>query len=63
MELTYQQILAEQYEENAKNLLVYQQDYENDEEDVDEYDPDNYNNNDLPEKEEFNKILNLNESP
>ena len=56
MELTYQQILAEQYEENAKNLLVYQQEYENDEEDVDEYDPDTYNNNDLPEKEEFNKF-------
>jgi hypothetical protein len=36
--LTYQQLLAEQYEENAKNLLVYQQTaYEDVEDDIEEH--------------------------
>lgn len=52
--LTYQQILAEQYEENAKKLLVQQQDYE--EEDVDAYDRDDLSENELEDKELFNRF-------
>lgn len=52
--LTYQQILAEQYDENAKKLLVQQQDYE--EEDVDAYDKDEYDENELEDKELFNRF-------
>jgi len=55
MEVTYQQILAEQYDENAKNLLVRANEYSGDEY-VDEYDHDNYELNDLSNKEEFNKF-------
>ena len=52
--LTYQQILAEHYEENAKKLLLRQQDYE--EEDVDAYDRDDYDENELADKELFNRF-------
>lgn len=55
MELTYQQILAEQYDENAKNLLVRPNEVETDEY-VDENNHGDYEDNDLPEKEEFNKF-------
>lgn len=55
MELTYQQILAEQYDENAKNLLVHPNEVETDEY-VDENNHGDYDDNDLPEKEEFNKF-------
>lgn len=53
-DLTYQQILAEQYEENARNLLVQQQDYEED--DVDTYEKQDYTNNELADKELFNRF-------
>lgn len=52
--LTYQQILAEHYEENAKKLLVQQQDYED--EDVDAYDKDEYDENELEDKQLFNRF-------
>lgn len=55
MDLTYQQILAEQYDENAKNLLVTPNEAASDEY-VDEYEYDDYEKNDLPNKEEFNKF-------
>jgi len=55
MDLTYQQILAEQYDENAKMLLVQQMnDYED--EDVDGYNAREYEDNDISDKEEFNKF-------
>lgn len=54
MELTYQQILAEQYDENAKTVLVQQQDYE--EEDVDDYNYEDYDENELPDRADFNKF-------
>lgn len=50
---TYQQLLAEVYEENAKNLLVNQNEYE---EDVDEHEETDHENNELEDKEEFNKF-------
>ena len=50
----YQQLLAEQYEENARNLLVYQHEYEDD--DVDEHAQEDYDVKDLPDKEEFNRV-------
>lgn len=52
--LTYHEILAEQYEENAKKVLVQQQDYED--EDVDAYDADSYEENELADKELFNRF-------
>jgi hypothetical protein len=55
MELTYQQVLADQYEENAKSVLVYQQEYET-EENVDEYEEDNYEDKELADKELFNRV-------
>ncbi len=51
---SYQQLLAEQYEENARNLLVHQQDYEED--DVDEHEDHDYSNRELEDKEAFNKF-------
>lgn len=53
MDLTYQQILAEVYEENAKNLLVHPNEYSDEEEEA--YEKYDYEANDLPDKEEFNK--------
>lgn len=50
----YQQLLAEQYEENARNLLVHPNDYEED--DVNEYEEEDYDVKDVPDKEEFNRI-------
>lgn len=55
MDLTYQQILAEQYDENAKILLVTPNEYSG-EDYVDEYEHQDYEKNDLPNKEEFNKF-------
>ncbi len=50
----YQQLLAEQYEENARNLLIYPNDYEED--DVDEHAQEDYDLKDVPDKEEFNRV-------
>jgi hypothetical protein len=54
MDLNYQQVLAEVYEENAKNVLVHQPEY--DDEDKPAYEEYDYDDNDLPDKEEFNKF-------
>jgi len=55
MELTYQQVLAEQYDENSKNLLVQQMD-DYDYAEIADYNAELYDENDLPEKDEFNKF-------
>ena len=55
MDITYQQILAEQYDENAKMLLV-QQEHEYDYEMVKANHEDLYSDNELEDKEEFNKF-------
>lgn len=54
MELNYQQILAEVYDDNAKNLLATQPDYEDDE-DREPYEEYDYDGNELPDPDEFNK--------
>lgn len=54
MELTYQQVLAEVYEENSKNVLVHQTEYDDD--DRDPYDKDDYDDNKLENPDEFNKF-------
>jgi hypothetical protein len=54
MDLTYQQVLAEVFDENAKNTLVFQQEFENDE--VEEYTTNQHENNELDEPELFNKF-------
>lgn len=57
---TYQELLAEQYEDNAKNLLVYQKQYENadDEEgDVDYNEDQDYSNYQLEDPDKFNQFL------
>ena len=54
MDLTYQQVLAEHYDENAKNLLIQQMDdyeYAN----IEEYNIELHEENDLPDKDEFIK--------
>ena len=53
MELSYHQILAEVYDENAKNILVDQNEYED--EDQPPYEQYNYGDNELESPEEFNK--------
>lgn len=52
--LTYQQILAEQFEENAKNTLVYQHHYEED--DVDEHEEHEYDKYEVDDEEGFKKF-------
>lgn len=54
MDLNYQQILAEVYEDNARNLLVHPNEYSDEEEDA--YETHDYDANSLPDKEEFNKF-------
>lgn len=49
---TYQELLAEVYEENAKSVLVHQQEYEDD---AEPYEEEDYSENELEDKEEFNK--------
>jgi hypothetical protein len=51
----YHQLLAEQYEENAKNLLVYQREYEDEDGDVDRHTTKNYDVHELDEPELFNQ--------
>ncbi len=56
---TYQELLAEQYEDNAKNLLVFQRQYENeddDEGDVDYHEEQDYSQYQLKEPEKFNEF-------
>jgi hypothetical protein len=53
MELTYHQILAEVYDENAKDVLVLHNEYEESEE---AYEDKDYSENELSEPEEFNKF-------
>ena len=51
---TYQELLAEVFEETAKNVLVYQQEYEN--EDAEPYEEEDYSENELEDRDEFNKF-------
>ena len=51
---TYQELLAEVYEENAKSNLVYQQEFED--EDAHPYEDEDYSENELEDKDEFNKF-------
>lgn len=55
MDVTYQQILAEQYDENAKMLLV-QQEHEYEYDKVRAHHEDMYEENELDNPEEFNKF-------
>jgi hypothetical protein len=54
MEPTYQQLLAEVYDENAKNVLVHQTEY--DDENQPGYEEFDYSDNELEDKEAFNKF-------
>lgn len=54
-QLTYQQILAEAYEENSRNLLVHQNEYEDDDQ-VEDHETKDYDNQELESPEEFNRI-------
>jgi len=54
MELTYQQVLAEVYEENSKNLLVHHAEY--DDEDKEPHSKHNFEDNNLEDAEDFNKF-------
>ena len=57
---TYQELLAEQYEDNAKNLLVYQKQYENEDDeegDVDYNEERDYSNYQLEDPDKFNQFL------
>lgn len=53
--LTYQQILAEQYEENARSLLVHPNEYEDDEQ-VEDREDHEYDKQELEDQDEFNKV-------
>jgi hypothetical protein len=54
---SYQEILAKQYEENARNLLVYQNEYEDDDQ-VDDHEDHDYDNQEVDNPEEFNRVQN-----
>jgi hypothetical protein len=51
---TYRELLSEIYEENADNQYVYDRFYEN--EDVDAFDGDKYDDHEVEDREEFNKF-------
>ena len=51
---TYQELVAQVFEENAKNVLVYQKEYEHD--DAEPYEEEDYSDNELEDREEFNKF-------
>jgi hypothetical protein len=53
---SYHQLLAEQYEENAKNLLVFQKEYEDQDGDVEYHQDHDYDIRDLEDKQLFNRI-------
>jgi hypothetical protein len=53
--VTYQQLLAEQYEENSRNLLVYHNEYEDDDQ-VEEHTREEYENQEIENPEEFQKF-------
>ena len=53
---SYHQLLAEQYEENARNLLVYQKEYEDEDGDVEHHTRHDYENHELEEPETFNQF-------
>ena len=56
---TYQELLAEQYEDNAKNLLVFQKQYENeddDEGDIDYHEDQDYSQYQLNDPDKFNEF-------
>jgi hypothetical protein len=59
MELTYHQLLAEVYDENSKNVLVHQNEYENSEEPYGE----DYSENELSDPDEFNKFAGNHNKP
>jgi hypothetical protein len=52
----YHQLLAEQYEENARNLLVFQKQYEDEDGDVEYHSRKNYEDQELEEPETFNQF-------
>jgi hypothetical protein len=54
MELTYQQVLAEVYDENSKNVLVHHVEYDDDNKDP--YEKYDYDDNKLEDLDEFNKF-------
>lgn len=54
MELNYQQLLAEVYDDNAKHVLVHQNEYEDEEQEA--YEKYDYSDQELEDKEEFNKF-------
>jgi hypothetical protein len=54
-QLTYQKILAETYEENSRNLLVHQNEYEDDDQ-VEEHEQQDYDDRELEDQEEFNRV-------
>jgi len=54
-QLTYQQLLAEAYEDTARNILVHQNEYEDDEQ-VDEHEDRDYDKHELESPEEFQKF-------
>lgn len=53
---SYHQLLAEQYEENARNLLVFQKEYEDEDGDVDHHTTHDYDKHELEEPDAFNQI-------
>lgn len=53
--VTYQQILAETYEETARNLLIHQNEYEDDDQ-VEEHQNHDYEKHEVDNPEEFNKF-------
>lgn len=53
---SYHQLLAEQYEENAKNLLVFQKEYEDEDGDVDQHTTHDYDKHELEEPDTFNQF-------
>jgi hypothetical protein len=54
MELTYQQVLADVYEENSKNILVHSTEY--DDENKEPYEKSGYDDNKLENPDEFDKF-------
>jgi hypothetical protein len=58
---TYQELVAQVFEENAKSVLVYHQQYEDD--DAEPYEQEDYEENELEDREEFNKFAGARNKP
>jgi hypothetical protein len=60
---TYQELMAEVYEETAKTVLIHHTEFDEDEEEAAPYEEEDYTNKEIEEREEFNKFAGARGNP